>query len=190
MSEFMTPKNCDVSVKKAIMQIRRGLGSRGYPVHAGMTLTDLTASRLVWSDAAKALASKDLIDLVAGTANKIGVADDTNGGVTLTIPNNVTLVNLTTSSGRIVKVSRVTGATTLDTTHHHVFADTDGGAYVVTLPTGVAGTEYRIVNTGSSGNNLTVTPDGAELLLGANSNFILFDGEALLIVYEVTEGWF
>lgn len=102
----------------------------------------------------------------------------------------VEFTGLKTTGGRIVKVSRITGNTTLDTTHHHVFADTDGGTFTVNLPAGVAGTEYRIVNTGSSGINLTIAPNGAELLLGVNSNFTLFDGEALTIVYEATEGWF
>ena len=92
--------------------------------------------------------------------------------------------------GRILKTNRLTGNTTLDATHHQVFADTDGGAFTVTLPAGVAGTEYRIVNTGSSENNLTIAPDGAELLIGVNANWTLMDGEALMIVYEATEGWF
>ena len=92
--------------------------------------------------------------------------------------------------GRILKTNRLTGNTTLDATHHQVFADTDGGAFTVTLPAGVAGTEYRIINTGSSENNLTIAPDGAELLIGVNANWTLMDGEALMIVYEATEGWF
>ncbi len=87
-----------------------------------------------------------------------------------------TFAGLTTTSGRIVKVTRITGNTTLDTSHHHVFADTDGGAITVTLPAGVAGTEYRIVNTGSTSYNVTITPNGAEKLLGANSSFTLYDG--------------
>lgn len=99
------------------------------------------------------------------------------------------LGNLTTFAGRVSGATRITGNTTLDVTHHNVFADTDGGAFTVTLPAGVAGTTYRIINSGSSANNLTITPDGAELLLGANSNFTLLDGDVLVIVYEATEGW-
>ena len=97
---------------------------------------------------------------------------------------------LTTLFGRILKTNRLTGNTTLDATYHQVFCDTDGGAFTVTLPAGVAGTEYRIINTGSSENNLTIAPDGAELLIGVNANWALMDGEALMIVYEATEGWF
>lgn len=55
------------------------------PTFAELTLTGLTASRLVWSDANKALASKNLIDLVAGTDNEINIADDGSGGVAIGI---------------------------------------------------------------------------------------------------------
>ena len=99
------------------------------------------------------------------------------------------LGDLITSAGRVAGATRITGNTTLDTTHHNVFADTDGGVFTVTLPAGVTGTTYRIINSGSTSNNLTITPNGAELLLGANSSFTLLDGEILVIVYETTEGW-
>ncbi len=96
----------------------------------------------------------------------------------------------TIGAGQVVSVSRYTTTQTLGATDHQVAGDTDGGAFTFTLPAGAAGTEYRIANTGTSGNNLTIAPDGAELLIGVNSNFTLRDGEALSIVYESTEGWF
>ncbi len=65
------------------------LGVSASPTFAGLTLTGLTASRLVWSNASKALASKDLVDLVAGTANRVTVADDGSGGVTLSGPQDI-----------------------------------------------------------------------------------------------------
>ncbi len=88
------------------------------------------------------------------------------------------------------KVTRYASNQTLTTADYHVFMDTDAGPLTNTLPAGVTGADFRIVNTGTSGNNLTIVPNGAELLVGANSNFTLRDGEALLIVYEATEGWF
>ena len=106
-----------------------------------------------------------------------GSASTTTAGVT------------TTSSGHIISTTRLTGATTLDATHHHVFGDTDGGAFTITLPAGVDGTQYRVANVGTSGNNLTLAPDGAELLVGANANFDILDGETLDLTYETTEGW-
>ncbi len=94
-----------------------------------------------------------------------------------------------TTQGVIRETDRITSNTTLDTTHHQVFCDTDGGAFTVTLPAGVDGTEYRIINTGSAGLDVTVTPDGAELLFGANSSDTVSDDEVIVIVYETTEGW-
>jgi hypothetical protein len=92
-------------------------------------------------------------------------------------------------SGMILQTDRITSNTTLTGDHNQVFVDTDGGAVTITLPAGVDGTHYRIINTGSSGNDVTITPDGAELLIGANSNFTLYDAESLDMVYETTEGW-
>jgi len=94
------------------------------------------------------------------------------------------------TDGRIVKTDRITSNTTLDANHHNIFADTDGGAFTATLPAGVDGNYYRVINVGSSGNNLTIAPNGSELLLGDNSNLTLTDGNVLIIVYETTEGWF
>lgn len=97
---------------------------------------------------------------------------------------------LDTREGRIKNVTRVTSTPyTVLASDHNVFVDSDSAAVTVNLPAGVAGTEYRIVNTGSSGNDVTINPDGSELLLGANSSFALSDGDSLIIVYETTEGW-
>ncbi len=97
---------------------------------------------------------------------------------------------LHTTKGRIQNVTRVTTNTTLDVDHHNVFANTDSSSITITLPVGVAGTYYRIVNTGTSGNKTTITPNGIELLLGENSSFDLFDGESIIIVYQEIEGWY
>jgi hypothetical protein len=48
-----TPKNCDPSVKKAIQILTQKLGLKSTPIHANIILTDLTASRLVATDADK-----------------------------------------------------------------------------------------------------------------------------------------
>lgn len=92
--------------------------------------------------------------------------------------------------GRIVTIDRYTANQTLTAANHTVFGNTDGGAFTVTLPVGVAGTEYRIVNTGTAGNSLAIAPNGAESLLGQNTNFTLYDGEALVVAFDSTEGWF
>ena len=87
-------------------------------------------------------------------------------------------------------IKRVTTTTTLDETAYHWFCNTDAGAYTVTLPAGEQNQAYRIINTGTSGNTLTVAPNGSENLLGANSSFNLSDKESLVIIYDTTDGWF
>jgi len=99
---------------------------------------------------------------------------------------------LHTTQGRIVGTTRFTsGPQTLDETHHIVYCDTDGGAWTLNLPAGIDGTEYRIINVGGSGNDLTIDPNGSETLLGfgAGVSFDLVDSEALILHYETTEGW-
>ena len=51
-----------------------------------LTITSLTASRLVASDGDKALVSSDLFGWVAGTSNRVTVADDADGTITLSAP--------------------------------------------------------------------------------------------------------
>lgn len=51
------PKNCDISVKRAIQGLSKKLGYTGSPTHANITLTDLTASLLIGANADKLLES-------------------------------------------------------------------------------------------------------------------------------------
>lgn len=79
-----------VSVRQATAKLGSSkLGPTSTPIFAGIVISGLTASRLVWADAAKELASKDLVDLVAGTANRVTVTDDSTGGVTLSGPQDI-----------------------------------------------------------------------------------------------------
>jgi hypothetical protein len=73
-----------------------------------------------------------------------------------------------------------------------LFCDTDGGAITANLPAGVEGMHHKLANVGSSGNDLTVDPNGAEELYGAGAGVAatLADGEVIDIHYNATEGWF
>lgn len=70
-----------------------------------------------------------------------------------------------------------------------IFCDTDTGAITVNLPVGRNGLGYRIINCGSSLNDVTVVPDGLELLDGLNASKTLSDGSVVDLCYETTEGW-
>ena len=80
------------------------LGQQASPLFTGLTLSGLTASRLIQTDANKALASVgDLTSWIAGTTNQIAVADDGDGTITLATPQDIhagaspTFVGLTLS---------------------------------------------------------------------------------------------
>jgi hypothetical protein len=99
---------------------------------------------------------------------------------------------LITDSGRVVKTTRLTSGdspyTILDS-DHVIYADTDGGAITINLPDGEDGRNLRIINTGTSGNDVTVAPNGAELLTGDNDSRTLSDKSVIILTYETTEGW-
>lgn len=92
----------------------------------------------------------------------------------------------------IVQTTRKTNADspyTILAGDYYVALDTDGGAITANLPVGVSGTVYIVKNCGSSGNAITLTPNGAELLEGVNSSITINDGESFIVIYETTEGW-
>ena len=73
-----------------------------------------------------------------------------------------------------------------------LFCDTDGGAITVNMYAGVSGRHHKIINCGTSGNLLTVDPNGTEQIYasGAGTAVTLIDGEVIDIHFDETEGWF
>jgi hypothetical protein len=95
---------------------------------------------------------------------------------------------------RLISVESITRttATTYNvlSTDVDIFANTDTNAVTVNLQAGVQNTPLRITNTGTSGRNVTIAPNGSEHLLGLNNSFVLLDGESLIIKYDTTDGWY
>jgi len=92
------------------------------------------------------------------------------------------------------RVNRLTSAAspyTVLLVDHVIFCDTDGGAITLNLPAGIKGKTYRIVNCGSSANDVTVDPNGTEQLFGAGAGVAhtLADGESIIIHYHPDEDW-
>lgn len=77
------PKNVPTDVRMAIQKIAASLDITSSPQFVGLTLSGLTASRLISSNASKSLVSTDLSSWVSGTANEISVADDGDGTITI-----------------------------------------------------------------------------------------------------------
>jgi hypothetical protein len=100
-------------------------------------------------------------------------------------------------SGQIQSQGRLKGGTivtnimspyTILENDETVTADTDTGAIILQLPPGVDQAAYRIVNGGTSGNDITLIPDGTDPLFGVNASEFLIDLEHLDIQYSV-KGW-
>ena len=76
--------------KKTITDLEDEVDPANSPTYAGLTVSGLTASRLVATDGAKALASvANLTSWIAGTANQLTVTSDGDGSVTLSLPQNI-----------------------------------------------------------------------------------------------------
>lgn len=94
------------SVRQAIAKLASlKLGYDAIPTFSGLTLSGLTASRLIQTNASKVLTSvSDLTSWITGTTNQITVADDGDGTVTLATPQDIhigaspTFADLTLSS--------------------------------------------------------------------------------------------
>jgi hypothetical protein len=71
------------------VQMLGTLNVDGEATLASAIVEDLTASRLMASDAGKGLVSADLSAWVAGTANQVAVADDADGSITLSLPQDI-----------------------------------------------------------------------------------------------------
>lgn len=84
--------------------------------------------------------------------------------------------------------TRVTTTYTALASDEEIYADSDGGAFTVTLPAGVDGQNFRIHNVGTSGNDVTIDGNGAETVKGQATQ-ILIDAETLEITFETTEHW-
>lgn len=96
--------------------------------------------------------------------------------------------------GRIHQTTRIDDGDspyTVLVTDHIVYCDTDAGVITANLPAGVEGTNYKLINCGSSGNDLTIDPQAGENLYGAGAGVAstLADGEVININYNATEGW-
>ena len=125
---------------------------------------------------------------LSGLVPYTGATDDVDLGANdLTVGGDLEVAgSIKSSGGRIVNTSRVTTTYTILVSDHRVFCNTDGGDFTVTLPEGIDGQEYRIINTGSG--TLTVAPNSAELIDGVNASKTMGTG-IIILTYETTEGW-
>lgn len=89
-----------------------------------------------------------------------------------------------------LKIKRSTVNLNIDDSAYQWNGNTDAGNITFNLPAGVQNRQYKIINTGKSGNTLTITPNGTEFLLGVNASTTLSDGQSLIIGYDSIDGWY
>lgn len=75
-------------------------------------------------------------------------------------------------------------------TDEEIFIDTTDGPVDITLPVGIDGTNYRLVNVGQVGNDATITPALLENLFGVNASEPLHDDEVFIMTFETDKGWY
>jgi len=99
----------DSNVVKCLATLRESLGAGGNPSFGTILLQDATASRLISTDSNKKLSSVlDLTEWIAGTTNRVTVADDSDGTVTLSAPQDLhtgasfEVADLTLNTGGII----------------------------------------------------------------------------------------
>ena len=131
------------------------------PYFADVKLYDRTASRLLATDSSKVTTSTDLNSWVTGTANQITVTDDTDGTITLSLPQDIHTGASPTFAGEII--SNATSAN-IDFTKTGANAGTfsfynDGSGHLKGETTGTAGLYMSATTLG-----LRNTADGPNFL--------------------------
>lgn len=69
-----------------------------------------------------------------------------------------------------------------------IFCNTDLGNIQIILPAGANGTDYRIINAGSSGNTVEIVSEIGELIFFELSQ-VLYDKEVLDVIFNEFKGW-
>lgn len=126
------------SVQTAIERIRFNLSTDSDVTFAGLTLSDLTASRLIATDSGKVFESvEDLTNWIAGTANQVIVTSDGDGTLTLSTPQDIHTDATPEFAGFVIKDSSDNIVAYLDDTEFYItlFAPT---AIVTGNPIGLA----------------------------------------------------
>ncbi|KKN68770.1 hypothetical protein LCGC14_0447900 [marine sediment metagenome] len=147
-------KRLDLIVNK----IKLKLGRNASPTFTGLTLTGLTASRLIWTNSSKTLASKDLIGLVAGTANEINIADDGSGGVTIGIIDPLIVAKGGIGTASLTDHGILLGSGTSAITPLAVAANGQ-------IPIGSVGADPVLAEITGTANQITSTPGAGSITL-------------------------
>lgn len=166
------------------------------PEFTGLTLSGLTASRLMATDGAKAADSvATLSSWIAGTTNQIIVTDDGDGTITLSTPQDIhtgaspTFDGITLTGETILEPDEVSitaaGGITVTASHMHVSGD--GGPVDITAdPQIAAGTNGQIVLIEGGSDTNTVKLDNGNGLHLHGGSYTMRNHDYILMNYDAT----
>lgn len=149
------------SVKRAIriLSSPRVLGPDATPTFAGLTLTGLTASRLIQTDANKVLASvTNLTSWIAGVANEIDISDNGDGTVTIGIVDPLIVGKGGIGTASLTDHGILLGSGTSAVTPLGVAANGQ-------IPIGSAGADPVLAEITGTANQITSTPGAGTITL-------------------------
>jgi len=148
------------AVRQAFQKLGRiALGPDAIPTFAGLVLTGLTKSRLVYANASGALTSvTNLANWIAGTADEIDVADDGDGTITIGIVNPLAVAKGGTGAASLTDHSILVGSGTSAITS--LGAATNGQ-----IPIGSTGADPVLATITGTANQITVTNGAGSITL-------------------------
>jgi hypothetical protein len=150
------------AVRTALQQITKLIGFLASPTYGSLTLTGLSSSRLLSTDASKKLASADLNSWVAGTTNRITVTDDGDGTITLSGPQDIhtgaspTFVNLGLTGD--LNLTEMSAPATPSADHLLIYALDDSGFSVLESKDSTGATVRIMQDTYRVAKNTTANP--------------------------------
>lgn len=155
-----------------------------------INLTTISTSQWGFLGAMSALGGA-FIALATAVLQRAALGLGTTDSVTFS---SLTISTLTLSNPLPYNTKRITNSNspyTVLSTDEIIVCDTDTGAVEVDLPVATNGRHLKIINSGSSNNNVTVDPNGTEQLFGAGGGVAstLADGENIDIHGNTTNGW-
>lgn len=172
MSLISVVKTFD-DVRRVLQQLASNkLGPNASPYFVGLTLTGLTASRLIATNASKALVSTGLASWVAGTDNEINIADDGNGGIIVGIVNPLIVAKGGTGAETLTDHGLLVGSGTDAITALGVAANGQipiGSTGVDPVLATITGTTNQVNVTNAAGSITLSTPQ--DIHVGASPNF-------------------
>jgi hypothetical protein len=172
-----------------------------YDEYGADTLNDIATDLVINTEAGPTLLRAQLLDtnqvrtIVVGGLHTFRVTNAAAAYGTFdlfywpTVRDELTTAQLAGGSAAMTVV--LSSPYTILTTDEVILVDTDGGAITVNLPAGVEGKHYKICNVGTSGNDVTITPDGNDEVYGggAGVSLALIDAEVVNLHYSGDEKW-